>query len=847
MSFVQKGPLPIRSLRFYSHSSAGFLKVSRWHFLWTEAYWNTLRLFIHWAHESTDKTGQQFVLTHPDFDVQNLLVEDDGTLCGIIDWDGVAAVPHAIGCLSLPLWLTEDAGHDDCFGANEGKPYHTPEELQIYRAIYAQFIEIAMSREWSDRNTVKRSGDITRLLILTSALEIADNDPFFTDQVIAHLYSTIKQILGDIPDLGSSDMDSLVLEDFYSDAGSEQTEATEPEQGQISDVHCERCIAEARKVPALIQEPQRVDAEQVDEGNRSEPPATSAFAQDLPCLEVEDLSRKARIAKYVCGLGEKGLRKVARVLHRKRPAGPEAARVLGNEDDIGTIKGGRREGDATSKTLHTEPSFKCICNSTRGKTQALAGTLHREADKSVRSDNACCKIKSGDSHIKTFFSWLLTKIRQMCSRVHSLCISKRRFSATLEAKTADVNQANTEHSEDCPIHVKNLLGAAKNDEGTATGLESGSISAPIAVSVEDEGIPLAQIGDRDSSIAGQIVESMKKDSKWSAQLKKQPAVHLAATKVVTKTKQAAQSSASAKAASMCEEAAEHQLLYINSKAVPQTTCKTDRNGGLQAAVGNVGVMSGDNFATVLSIHQKAVESQSAEVPIKQASNQSDEKTSSIECNTLFDGPEAISKSIARSAQVDTEYLAAASRSSIRKQIARDKPCPCGSKPKFKKCCGRDQNETTPVREFDRRLDQPMVTHYVATHSGEETVNEDVVEIILSDDGVGDIIQNEQIVEREAEVSKLKPHVDEHHDVLKAPKHKVSSESHGGITSEDEDDEDTLSVDYDDLKGRRHLKDDGSFTMDAMCVALGNKNLDKVRLNRLRKGFDLLVDELLGRR
>ena len=39
----------------------------------------------------------QFVLTHPDFAMQNILVSEDGALQGVIDWDGVAAVPRCMG------------------------------------------------------------------------------------------------------------------------------------------------------------------------------------------------------------------------------------------------------------------------------------------------------------------------------------------------------------------------------------------------------------------------------------------------------------------------------------------------------------------------------------------------------------------------------------------------------------------------------------------------------------------------------------------------------------------------------------------------------------------------------
>ncbi|EEQ32862.1 conserved hypothetical protein [Microsporum canis CBS 113480] len=39
----------------------------------------------------------QFVLTHPDLNIQNVLVSEDGSAQGLIDWGGVAAVPRLVG------------------------------------------------------------------------------------------------------------------------------------------------------------------------------------------------------------------------------------------------------------------------------------------------------------------------------------------------------------------------------------------------------------------------------------------------------------------------------------------------------------------------------------------------------------------------------------------------------------------------------------------------------------------------------------------------------------------------------------------------------------------------------
>ncbi len=67
-----------------------------------------LRLFIEWTPFEPPSGAPKFVLSHPDFNLQNIIVSEDGALAGIIDWDGVAAVPYCIGNIRYPSWLTRD-------------------------------------------------------------------------------------------------------------------------------------------------------------------------------------------------------------------------------------------------------------------------------------------------------------------------------------------------------------------------------------------------------------------------------------------------------------------------------------------------------------------------------------------------------------------------------------------------------------------------------------------------------------------------------------------------------------------------------------------------------------------
>ena len=93
----------------------------------------------------------EFELAHPDLDLQNIIVAEDGTVQAIIDWDGVAAVPMSIGSRKYPIWLTQDwefyaRGWEDA--PTESTPAHKAWKhhdavLKGYRELYQQFIDEA--------------------------------------------------------------------------------------------------------------------------------------------------------------------------------------------------------------------------------------------------------------------------------------------------------------------------------------------------------------------------------------------------------------------------------------------------------------------------------------------------------------------------------------------------------------------------------------------------------------------------------------------------------------------------------------------------------------------------------
>jgi hypothetical protein len=86
-------------------------------------------------HRDGDET---FVISLPDFDSQNIMVDDEGDVTGIMDWDLVQTVPRFLGYCRYPEWITGDwdptqyeyLQHNNCEREN------SPEELKKYRKWY---------------------------------------------------------------------------------------------------------------------------------------------------------------------------------------------------------------------------------------------------------------------------------------------------------------------------------------------------------------------------------------------------------------------------------------------------------------------------------------------------------------------------------------------------------------------------------------------------------------------------------------------------------------------------------------------------------------------------------------
>lgn len=154
-----------------------------------------LRLFIDLLFP--DKDGPlhdevEFVLTHPDFDIQNVIVSEDGGLLALIDWDNVGTVPRFLGNDMYPSWLTRDwdamkyqydenaAPGPDCPNNRE----NSPSEFEHYREVYRNIIS-ELYESTSSRSAAAAAKRITSNSLLLHNLYIAVVDPVCTHEKLS--------------------------------------------------------------------------------------------------------------------------------------------------------------------------------------------------------------------------------------------------------------------------------------------------------------------------------------------------------------------------------------------------------------------------------------------------------------------------------------------------------------------------------------------------------------------------------------------------------------------------------------------------------------------------------------
>ncbi|KAI2641414.1 kinase-like protein [Hypomontagnella submonticulosa] len=78
-----------------------------------------------------------FVLRPPDLDSQNVMVDEQGNVTGLIDWDLAHTMPRSMGYAMYPSWITRD-WDPLMYGWPKMDTEDSPEELERYRAFYKE-------------------------------------------------------------------------------------------------------------------------------------------------------------------------------------------------------------------------------------------------------------------------------------------------------------------------------------------------------------------------------------------------------------------------------------------------------------------------------------------------------------------------------------------------------------------------------------------------------------------------------------------------------------------------------------------------------------------------------------
>ena len=104
-----------------------------------------LKLMVDTIGSMQSENEPKSVLSHPDLDSQNLLAYEDGTISGIIDWDGCHLCPEELRYSKYPTFLRED-WNPTCYGyepmlCDMWPQENSPEELREFRRTYHNLIE----------------------------------------------------------------------------------------------------------------------------------------------------------------------------------------------------------------------------------------------------------------------------------------------------------------------------------------------------------------------------------------------------------------------------------------------------------------------------------------------------------------------------------------------------------------------------------------------------------------------------------------------------------------------------------------------------------------------------------
>ena len=102
----------------------------------------------------TGSESETFVLSIPDYDSQNIMIDERGNLTGIIDWDHVQSLPRFLGYSSFPGWITRD-WDPLMYHYTRIETENSPEELEQYRLQYCDKMNQLLKGKNDARFTMK--------------------------------------------------------------------------------------------------------------------------------------------------------------------------------------------------------------------------------------------------------------------------------------------------------------------------------------------------------------------------------------------------------------------------------------------------------------------------------------------------------------------------------------------------------------------------------------------------------------------------------------------------------------------------------------------------------------------
>ena len=494
-----------------------------------------VRLFTQWTLEKSGVVHdqeQQFVLAHPDFALQNFLVEDDGTLCGIIDWDGVAAVPTSVGCLKYPDWLMGDWNpeYDYCPG-DLAQQQNSPEELATYRNIYAQFIEAFSSMTCGSIKKGKLYANITRMSLVAGSLNLGAQDLKLTDDTVDIIFGKLAALVAsddddNVSDSGPDFSIGTDTDGFEGDNSNRDTTPTELEQstpGDTDEINAEslglKCIAELRsdQSSVMVASERSHDAKsstlnaicsdghgteyECNEAHFSSGVHSGKIARDPKTSTIcpgTKTSCTTRMVKWALDRGEKACRGASEALHKKN-----AESRLQSKNETKTLP---TQVDSGSVSKFVKEVAIDLCKRVETFLRRVATRLHQD---STRQSDRSSSQQTRVEHFQMLLEWLVIMCEKLVQKPVKDGLNGVRVPPAVEESVPENTILADQERCQRRNHYKAKSGREEGEQSSETGSED--VWATIAAEVHNGGIPLDMIKKRRDVIVQSIIQNLAKE------------------------------------------------------------------------------------------------------------------------------------------------------------------------------------------------------------------------------------------------------------------------------------------------------------------------------------------------